>query len=39
MISEAQKLVNDGFTSIKIKLGNNSVNHDIMTINKISGAI
>lgn len=39
MISEAQKLVNDGFTSIKIKLGNNSVNHDIKTIKKISDAI
>lgn len=39
MISEAKKLANDGFTSIKIKLGNNPVDHDITTIKKISNAI
>ena len=32
MVSEAKSLVKDGFTAIKIKLGNNSVSHDIKTI-------
>lgn len=39
MVSEAKALVKDGFTAIKIKLGNNSVSHDIKTIQKISKAV
>lgn len=39
MVSEAKALVKDGFTAIKIKLGNNSVSHDIKTIQKINKAV
>ncbi len=39
MVSEAKALVKDGFTAIKIKLGNNSVSHDIKIIQKISKAV
>lgn len=39
MITEAKQLVKDGFNSLKIKLGDNPVNHDIRTIQKISSAV
>lgn len=39
MISEAKNLVKDGFTSLKIKLGDNPIDHDIKTIQKISRAV
>lgn len=39
MVNEAEQLVNQGFTSIKIKLGSHSIYHDIKTIEKISTEI
>lgn len=39
MVSEAQNLVKQGFTSLKIKLGTHSIYEDINTVEKIAQAV
>lgn len=39
MVDEAKSLVQKGFKALKIKLGGNSVSHDIHTIEKIAEAV
>lgn len=39
MVAEAQQLVNDGFTSLKIKIGNQPVYEDVATVTAIAHAV